>query len=216
MKLAAIVPLNSPGQTKTRLVSALPPSERAALSRWLAQRVLVALRHTHIPHIGVVSPDDEVLRWAWQNGVQPVRQEDAGLNDALDVGRAWAQGHEVDALMVILGDLPLLTSDEILAFTSLTMSTPTVPSVTIAPDRAHQGTNMLLLQPPSAIPFAFGEDSLARHIALARGTGIEPRIMQLPGAAFDVDTPADLRELIQRGLWHPSGAQSRPCAGEAS
>lgn len=216
MKLAAIVPLNSRSQTKTRLADVLDSGERAALSRWLAQRVLDALRNAHIASIGVVSPDDEVLRWAWQHGAQPVRQEGSGLNDALDVGRAWAMRRHADALMVVLGDLPLLTADDVLALVSQATDTPETPSVTMAPDRAGQGTNILLLRPPDALAFAFGEDSLAHHTQLAHAAGIEPHVMRLPGAAFDVDTPEDLRELAERGVWRPSEPYSHLWAGEAS
>lgn len=216
MKLAAIVPLNSRTQAKTRLTDVLDSAERAALSRWLAQRVLDALRNAHIAPIGVVSPDDEVLRWAWQHGAQPVRQEGSGLNEALDIGRAWAMRGHADALMVVLGDLPLLTSDDVLALVSQAADAPETPSVTMAPDRAGQGTNILLLRPPDALTFAFGVDSLARHTALARAVNIEPNIMRLPGAAFDVDTPNDLRELAERGVWRPSETYAHLWAGEAS
>jgi 2-phospho-L-lactate/phosphoenolpyruvate guanylyltransferase len=216
MTLAAIVPLNSRTQSKTRLADVLDAPGRAALSRWLARRVLDALHKAHVAHIGVVSPDDEVLRWAWQSGAQPVRQESSGLNEALDLGRAWAMRRNANALMVVLGDLPLLTAADVLALASQVADAPAVPSVTIAPDRAGGGTNILLLRPPTAIDFAFGEESLVRHSALAHAAGIEPRIVRLPGAAFDVDTPADLRELAERGLWRPSDTHSYLWAGEAS
>ena len=216
MKLAAIVPLNSRSQAKTRLASVLNSAGRAALSRWLAQRVLGALRNARIASIGVVSPDDEVLRWAWRHGAQPVRQEGSGLNAALDIGRAWATRRQADALMVVLGDLPLLTVDDVLALVSQVEEMRETPSVTMAPDRAGQGTNILLLRPPDALAFAFGEDSLARHTALARAEGIEPHVMRLPGAAFDVDTPDDLRELAERGVWRPTETFSHLWAGEAS
>ncbi|HEU5347910.1 MAG TPA: hypothetical protein VFU63_04795, partial [Ktedonobacterales bacterium] len=149
-------------------------------------------------------------------GAQAIRQQGSGLNGALDVGRAWALRHHADALMIVLGDLPLLTMDDVRALATLAQSAPAVPSVTIAPDRAERGTNMLLLRPPTALTFAFGENSLAQHLALARAAGIEPRIAHLPGAAFDVDTPDDLRELAERGLWHPSGPHRHLWAGEAS
>ena len=216
MKMAAIVPLNSRSQAKTRLANVLNSAGRAALSRWLAQRVLGALRNARIASIGVVSPDDEVLRWAWQHGAQPVRQEGSGLNAALDIGRAWATRRQADALMVVLGDLPLLTVDDVLALVSQVEEMRETPSVTMAPDRAGQGTNILLLRPPDALAFAFGEDSLARHTALARAAGIEPHLMRLPGAAFDVDTADDLRELAERGVWQPSETLPRLWTGEAS
>ena len=222
MKLAAIVPLNSRAQAKTRLAAALDPRGRAELARWLARRVLDALHAARIAHIAVISPDDEVLRWAWQSGAQALRQHGSGLNAALDLGRAWALRREADGLLVALGDLPLLTADDVTAFTGGAEAAGDTPSVTIAPDRADKGTNLLLLRPATAIPFAFGVDSLARHSALARDAGIEPRIVRLPGAAFDVDTPADLDELAERGLWSPTSASTSEStyphrwAGEAS
>jgi 2-phospho-L-lactate/phosphoenolpyruvate guanylyltransferase len=219
MKLAAIVPLNNRASAKTRLAGVLEPRARASLSRWLARRVLLALREAQVADIGVVSPDENVLGWAWQNGAQPIRQDGTGLNAALDVGRSWALQRDAEALLVVLGDLPLLTADDVrtlVANVAEAPSGPTGPLVAIAPDRAEQGTNMLLLRPPTAIPFAFGEDSLARHIALTRGTGSEPRIVHLPGAAFDVDTPDDIGELAARGLWQPPTTPPRSLAGEAS
>ena len=213
MKLAALVPLNSRAQAKTRLAGALAPQDRAELARWLARRVLGALHKARTAHIAVVSPDDAVLRWARQNGARAIRQRGSGLNAALDLGRAWAQRHDADALLVALGDLPLLAADDVAALISVAETAP-APAVALAPDRADQGTNLLLLRPAMAIPFAFGAESLARHSALARAAGIEPRIVQLPGAAFDVDTPADLRELAERGLWTP--AAYRRWSGEAS
>lgn len=219
MKLAAIVPLNSRTQAKTRLSSVLDAASRANLSRWLAWRVVNALHQAQVAHIGVVSPDNDILRWAWQSGAQPVRQITSGLNDALELGRQWALRRHAEALLIVLGDLPLVTRDDILAMAANAESEdnrPTLPSVTIAPDRAGKGTNMLLLYPPTAIPFAFGEESLAQHSALARAAGIEPRIVDLPGVAFDVDTPDDLRELFERGLWRPSATYPHSRAGEAS
>lgn len=220
MKLAALVPLNSRDRAKSRLAGALAPRDRAALARWLAQGVLTALSDARIPHIAVVSPDDEVLRWAWQNGAQALRQHGSGLNAALDLGRAWALRYGADALLVALGDLPLLTAGDVEALISAATATTDAdaPVVAMAPDRAGQGTNLLLLRPAAVIPFAFGADSLARHSALARAADVEPRIINLPGAAFDVDTPADLRELIERGLWTPATPSTYPprWTGEAS
>jgi 2-phospho-L-lactate guanylyltransferase len=216
MKLAAIVPLNSRAQAKTRLARVLDSAGRAALSRWLAQGVLDTLHQAHIADIGVVSPDNEVLCWAAQSGARPLRQVGSGLNEALDLGRVWALQRPADALMIVLGDLPLLTADDVLSLATYAEGKLDAHSVTIAPDRAGQGTNILLLRPPTALAFAFGEDSLAQHIALAHAVGIEPHIVRLPGAAFDVDTSADLDELAARGLWRPEGAHLHLWTGEAS
>lgn len=218
MKLAAIVPLNRRSQAKTRLAGALASTDRADLALWLAQRVIAALQDAQVVDggIGVISPDDDVLRWAWRRGALAVRQHGSGLNDAVALGRDWALARGADALMVVLGDLPLLAAADVRALATTATEMPSPRSVTIAPDRAGRGTNILVVRPPAAMPFAFGEDSLSRHVALARAVGIEPRIIPLPAVAFDVDTPEDVRELATRGLWQPPHFASDLFAGEAS
>jgi 2-phospho-L-lactate guanylyltransferase (CobY/MobA/RfbA family) len=43
------------------------------------------------------------------------------------------------------------------------------------------------------VPFAFGEGSFKRHIALATNAGVRVQVVRLPGAALDVDVPEDFR-----------------------
>jgi 2-phospho-L-lactate guanylyltransferase len=77
--------------------------------------------------------------------------------------------------------------------------------VVLAPDRAGAGTNALLVRPPQALPFAFGPQSCARHVDLARERDLEVMFYRAPGTAFDVDRPEDLAELRVAGLWPPTG-----------
>ncbi len=97
---------------------------------------------------------------------------------------AWARARGAAALRQHAGEL----ND------GLELGRPAV----IAPDRAGQGTNALLVRPAALMPFAFGERSYGRHLALARDAGVEPAIYRSPGTQFDVDTAGDLAEL--RGL----------------
>ena len=66
----------------------------------------------------------------------------------------------------------------------------------IVPDRHGTGTNALVLSPPDAIAPSFGPGSLARHVAAAEQAGVPHSVEDVPGLALDVDTPADLAELI--------------------
>jgi 2-phospho-L-lactate guanylyltransferase (CobY/MobA/RfbA family) len=99
----------------------------------------------------------------------------------------------------------MLTAVEVTSMLAAGEAVP-APTVVLAPDRSARGTNLLLLRPPGALPFAFGEGSLARHRALAHAGGIEPAIFEATGTSFDVDTPTDLDEVRRRGLWTPEDA----------
>jgi 2-phospho-L-lactate guanylyltransferase len=92
----------------------------------------------------VVSSDEEVLRLAASLDplAYPLSQDLArpGLNLALEDARAWAARQGAAGLLVISGDLPLLSPSDVRAL--VRRDAPVV----IAPDRHGLGTNALLLR----------------------------------------------------------------------
>ena len=206
--LIGVIPLNHLDRAKSRLSGVLTASERAALALALAERTLRALREADaLDQIVVVSPDIDALAWADAQGAVPLRQPvnetpaRGALNAGLALARDWATERRAGGLLIALGDLPLLTSAEVRRFIAMTRLYEQV--VALAPDRAGEGTNLLLGRPVSLAPLAYGRGSFARHRRLAQRQGIPVLEYDAPGAAFDIDTPADLEELIARGLWTP-------------
>lgn len=200
--LVGVIPLNALDGAKSRLAGVLTPEERRSLALWLAGRTLAALRASGVvERIAVVSSDPDALAWAAEVGAEPLAQPGRGLNAGLALARAWAMRLEAGALLIALGDLPLLTGDEVRRFVA--MGRLHARLVTLAPDRARDGTNLLLARPPELAPLAYGRGSFARHRSLARRARTPTLLFRSPGAAFDVDRPADLDELIAAGLWRP-------------
>ena len=189
MRIVAVVPVKALNGAKTRLAALLAPEERAALTLRTLRVVLAALNLPAIATRVVVSPDEAVLAEARAAGAVALRQEGDGLNPALDQARAWALAHGADALLVVLGDLPLLHAEDIAELLDLADAPRTV---VFAPDRHGLGTNALLQDPAGAIPFAFGAGSFARHHDAALGRGCQVRLYHSSGTAFDLDTPDDL------------------------
>jgi 2-phospho-L-lactate guanylyltransferase len=54
------------------------------------------------------------------------------------------------------------------------------------------------MRPVDAIPFRFGPGSFDAHLAAARAAGVPTAVVERPGLAFDLDTPADLERLLSR------------------
>ncbi len=219
--LVGVVPLNRLDRAKSRLAGALTPEQRVALVLSLAERTLHALCASEtLARIALVSPDPAALEWAEARGAvalrQPATSPRAGLNAGLALARDWATAQGASGLLIALGDLPLLTADEARRFVAQTRLYERV--VALAPDRAGDGTNLLLASPPALAPLAYGRGSFARHRRLARRAGVPTVEFRTPGAAFDVDTPDDLEELYARGLWRPSavGADSEGPARDGS
>jgi 2-phospho-L-lactate guanylyltransferase len=208
----ALVPLNALDAVKSRLRPSLDDGDRRALVLWLAQRVCDALAASGvIDRIGLVSPDPLALApfapwgpYAPRQPITPLRTAGGGLNEDLEEGRRWALEAGAAQVLVILADLPFFSPVEVHAVVRCACRSRAAPYTLLAPDRAERGTNVLLLRPADALPFAFGVDSLSRHTALARERGIEPEIYRSAATSFDVDTPADVRELIAQGAWHPA------------
>jgi len=173
-----LVPLKSFASAKTRLAVVLSPEERAELMRTLLEGVAVAVREAGVERVTVVTGESIDGYEVWH---------DRGLawNDAL----AAAIDEIVSAPLVAIvsADLPLLRADEVEELLEAT------PSRGIAIARALDGgTNAVSMRPPGLVRTHFGEPGSA---AVHAGLGVEHSIVDLPGLAFDVDTPEDLARM---------------------
>jgi 2-phospho-L-lactate guanylyltransferase len=98
-------------------------------------------------------------------------------------------------MLTIPGDVPLVTAAEIEAV--LAAHDPaTAAGFTIVPAHDDQGSNAVLLSPPDAVPLRFGENSFFPHLAVARASGLTPKVVRLRGLACDLDTPEDLTRFL--------------------
>lgn len=182
--------------TKSRLSPILNPGARAGLTLYMMGRVIRALHDADVSEVGVVSPDPVVLHTAADHGATPIVQESRGLNPALDEGRKWAMDAGATALLVLPADLPLLDEEDVRAVVE---SSGDTPSAVISPDANRAGTNALLMKPPDALPFLFGEGSYDAHVRAAVERGVTIEVCERPHLAFDLDTAEDFRELREKG-----------------
>lgn len=202
--VVALVPIRGLEGAKARLGEALDAEERRALvERLLASTIDAALRAPGAIAVAVVSPDPEALGLAERLGAHGIAQGGGGLNEGLAEARAWAEEAGAGAVLVLPGDLPALTPAELErvlgAARALAASGPADALVVVVPDRARTGTNVLLLAPPRAIPFRFGEGSRTAHADAARARGAI--YLELGGPlALDLDTPDDLLVAEAAGL----------------
>ena len=192
MRTIAVVPVKTLALAKSRLAAALTPDERITLMRQTLRRVLAALDLPQIAARVVISPDEGILRDARAAGAHGLLQVSVGLNPGLVEARDWAVANGAEALLIALGDLPLLSREHVAALLAQDCGPNTL---VLGPDRHGTGTNLLLLHPPDAIPFLFGTGSFARHLAAAEARGLTTHLYEHPATALDLDTPDDLAAL---------------------
>ncbi|MEY4175385.1 MAG: hypothetical protein RI900_2550 [Actinomycetota bacterium] len=198
-----LVPVKAFADAKARLATALSPAERESLARYTATRVLAAAAPAAVY---VACDDDSVAQWASDHGAHVLWHPSVGLNRA--IGNSVADLVALGAPHVVIahGDLPRATGLAALAAAGC---------ITLVPDHAGDGTNVLSLPLPIEFGFSYGVGSFRRHLAAALASGLRVRVRRDPLLALDIDTPHDLTHpLVQEGLpeWLRTNQANRPPA----
>ncbi len=211
----AIVPVKGASQgSKQRLASSLDGPVRAALSHAMLEDVLDQLcRVEALRGVVLVSSDKglKALESRYPVSVfpEPADNHD-GLNGAVAATARHLASQGADTVLVVHGDLPLLSAVDIERL--VTRHGEGGPGrVSLVPDARSDGTNALIVTPPTALPFAYGPGSFARHRRLALGRGLAVEVCQFPGLALDIDTPDDLGELARMCREDPALGERRSC-----
>ena len=202
MRPLLLLPLRSLSGGKSRLAGLLDGSARRRLNtRFLDHLLGEANAWPGLADTVVVSACDEVLAHASRAGARTFRQVPAPASEeatsrALNAGleqarRAFAGEHVSRALMVASCDLPLASADDLRRMAASASCGGGRRSIVIVPDRAGTGTNALFLPAGAALPFRFGCESAANHVAAACHIRWSAVLLSVPGLAFDIDTPAD-------------------------
>ena len=191
MILWAIVPVKPLRRGKSRLADVLSGEQRAALNKKLLIHTLDTI--TQVPSLEqvlVVSRDPEALAIARYHGARTLLEDGAPhLNLAITRATAVAQMYNTVGVLVLPADLPQITPEDV---NTMVDAAGMSPSVVIAPDHRRMGTNALLVKPPGLLNYEFGENSFNLHVEQSRRQGVEPKIVELPSLAHDVDLPEDL------------------------
>jgi 2-phospho-L-lactate guanylyltransferase len=192
----AIVPVKRFPGAKQRLTPGIDEERRIALVAAMLEDVLEAIAAARAIERTIVVSGDPVAQEIAASAAAEVVPDpaDEGHVEAALAGIARAEVEGAECVVLLPGDCPLLDPREL---DRLLTGVPD-PYVAIVPDRHGEGTNALVLTPPTAIRPAFGEGSRARHVAAAREAGVPYAVEELASLALDLDTPADLVALTRR------------------
>jgi 2-phospho-L-lactate guanylyltransferase len=183
----AIVPVNGPAGAKRRLEPLLSWDERAELVAVMLADVLDACRRARTlrdilvvtPDTGLAPPDVDVL-------------PDPGDGHAAAIALGLAQAPASGAL-VVMADCPLVTPE------GLDRLAAAARPLALAPAQ-DGGTNALALSPADAIEPAFGvRNGAALLLERARVAGLPAEVVEDERIALDVDTPDDVRRVLELG-----------------
>jgi 2-phospho-L-lactate guanylyltransferase len=203
MIIWAIVPVKPLQDSKSRLSHILSPDERAELTRAILGHTLEVLEDVKgIFRTLVVSRDPAVLKVARQHGASTFGESDRqDLNMALTRATHIAVAQQANSVLILPSDLPFLTPEDVeMMITGVELDGQSANgngyhyqkrAITICTDHNEDGTNALLVSPPTGFTFRYGPDSFNLHLEEAARLGMSRRIVHAPGIKFDLDTERD-------------------------
>ena len=182
-----MIPVKDLPRAKARLASALDERGRRELATALFRDVLgAALDCPGLDSVVVVTRDPEALQISSDAGAEGM--DDPGdLNESLDAVAQTLAQRGVDRLLVVHADLPLASTVDIETVAHASAEVALVAS-------GDGGTNALAC-PAGAFGFQYGPGSAQQHREAAWDADLETELLDLPGRALDIDTPADLERL---------------------
>jgi len=191
-RIAAVIPVGTLEDAKSRLGRALDAEERQDLAeRLLTRTVTVALGVDQLADVLVISPDRDVINRASDLGARTLRQRSDGLNAGLGEARIDVIEGGADALLILPIDLAFVSAEAVATVLAPLTEPGGQEMVVLVTDRHGTGTNILALRPPGVIDFRFGPGSRRAHRDAATAAGAA--YVEVGGPlAFDIDTPADL------------------------
>ncbi|HET8529130.1 MAG TPA: 2-phospho-L-lactate guanylyltransferase [Gaiellaceae bacterium] len=195
MQVDALVPLKRLDYAKTRLASVLDPPTRVRVMRALLDHTLEQVKAApSVASVTLVSSAVEAPVIAAEHGVAHFDDRALPWNDAL--AAAIAEAVEGDAVAIVSADVPLLTADDVEAYVAAL-----VPNGAVIARATDAGTNGVAMHPAGAMRTTFGSSgSAALHAELAREAGLTPLTLDLEGMAHDLDTAADLEEVLRHAM----------------
>ncbi len=184
-----LVPMKPVYEGKSRLAGALDAEGRAALSLHLLQHVLSVASRVAGAETWVIGGDAWVQHVAALESASWQQDTGGGLNEALRPAIRMAFEASAPAILILPGDLGLLTDGDVKDLVGLSDG---FRKAVLARAAADGGTNALLVPRGLMLGPSFGPGSFQRHMDEAQRAKVPVEVCQDSGLAFDLDTPQDL------------------------
>ncbi|WP_372782514.1 2-phospho-L-lactate guanylyltransferase [Litorivivens sp.] len=195
------IPLKDFVKAKQRLSGFLSPSERRCLFQAMVEDVLDVLTQvSSLERIILLSDDPAATLLAEHYGIDCWSEKAlgaTGLNPVINAAVNSVVG-QVDAAMVVHGDLPLATQEEWEEVLAVHRQIVNPNKLTLVTDRHCDGSNVVVCSPPGALAYEYGPESCHHHRQQAQDNGLVVEILELQGLSRDVDDGDDLLELLNR------------------
>ncbi|MBA4180097.1 MAG: 2-phospho-L-lactate guanylyltransferase [Anaerolinea sp.] len=196
---AVLIPLKAPSEAKERLAGILDRGERRELAITTFRGVVEAVLAAGL-ELAVVTPDVAAAAGLLTSDATLIAESPvaSGLSAQIEYALAQPSFASFEHVLILHADLPLATPEALRALAGRADA-----GVTMV-ESADGGTNALLAPLPLDFDLQYGSGSYAKHRTAAAAAGLAVHRFASPALALDLDTPEDIRALLE----HPEGAAS--------
>lgn len=186
-----IIPMKSLKIAKLRLAPILNSEQRRELCINMFKDVIEATSSTQtINNVVTVSSDPIILEIGRQYGDIISESQKTEINLSINLAIKFAINKNADSVLILPGDIPLITSKDIDQLFDFENKPPTV---IISPSSNVNGTNLLFLSPPNIIKIEYGENSFQKHLKKAGNIkDLNLIVYHSHNIGLDIDLPSDL------------------------
>lgn len=195
MKTAAIIPVKTFLQAKTRLGISLEQKEK------ICEIMLEEILHTlsispQIDKIIIVTKEKKALDISKKFDVIPIiDNKESGVNNAVALADKYLLENRFEASIVFPQDIPYIKTQDI----DFMLKFKTASDFAIiVPSRRFDGTNALVRMPINLMKTHYDEDSYKIHMRMAKKITRDVSLVFVKRIMLDVDNMEDLKFLLSQ------------------
>ncbi|MDH3191750.1 MAG: 2-phospho-L-lactate guanylyltransferase [Nitrosopumilus sp.] len=195
MKIAAIIPVKTFSQAKTRL--GLPSQQKEELCKIMLEEILYIISISpQIEKIVMVTKEEKALEIGKKfNTISIIDNEEKNVNGAVALADKYLLENSFDASIVFPQDIPYIKTQDI----DFILNYKIPPNFAIVvPSRRFDGTNALVRMPVDLMKTHYDEDSYKIHMNAAKEYTRNVALVFAKRIMWDVDNIEDLEFLLEQ------------------
>ena len=195
MKIAAIIPVKSFSNAKTRLQ--LPSEKIEDLCKIMLEEILqVLFISPQIEKIIMVTKEEKAIEIGKKfNTITIIDEKEDGVNQAVALADKYLLENNFNASIVFPQDIPYIKTQDIDFMLNYQMH----PNFAIiVPSRKFDGTNALVRMPVDLMKTHYDDDSYRKHMTTAKEHTLNVAMVFVKRIMLDIDDQEDLKILLEQ------------------
>lgn len=195
MKIAAIIPVKTFSNAKTRLD--LSTQKIESLCKVMLEEILHTVSISpQIEKIIIVTKDEKAIEIGKKfNAEIIIDEKEESVNGAVALADKYLLDNNYDASIVFPQDIPYIKTQDI----DFMLNYTTPPNFAIiVPSRRFDGTNALVRMPVNLMETHYDEDSYKIHMNTAKEHTLNVAMVFVKRIMWDVDNAEDLKFLLEQ------------------